>query len=37
MLDAFSMPLHLTSVRLFDEPTVAGAHVGLSAWWPPRV
>lgn len=35
--DASTMPLSATSVRLFDDPTVPGADVGHSAWWPPRI
>lgn len=37
MLDAFSMPLWLTSVNLFDtedEAVAAGRH---TCYWPPRV
>lgn len=33
LLDAFTMPLSMTSVRLVDEPADDVTHV---AWWPPR-
>ena len=35
-LDAFEMPLWLTSVRLFDEPSVGVRDMSHTAWWPPR-
>lgn len=37
-LDAFTMPLHRTSVELFEtRPEAAPAQGDLVAWWPPRV
>lgn len=34
LLDAFTTPLHLTSVRLLDEAPEGQTH---TCWWPPRV
>ena len=35
-VDTPAAPLSLTSVRLFDEPSV-GENRPHTAWWPPRV
>jgi len=37
MLDAFTMPLWMTSVALFDTEDEAVVHGSYACWWPPRV
>ena len=36
LVDSQANPPHLTSVRLFEQPSVASAASG-TAWWPPGV